>query len=715
MYRREPPSRATWILEHLAAGEQDEALTGDLIEEFRAGRSSLWYWRQVLAACFVSWSSGLSARVPALCFALLWSTLAPVWYVLLDLSARQLSFEKLFDSLAPFSLIIAPIAWTIVHAPFLWAGILAYQLAHAWLGKKLGRRELRRAYWLATLILPPVYFVAFVFVTIYRYSVPGLAHARLTGPSFAHVADFGLLADIIRVPYFLALLVALWGTVRVSRPQRAAYPDESIAEDATFLRQTIAVAADLRAHLAGRFIAWMVVAGLVNACIAAILVAVLPISDTPVLGALLTRACCYVAASVAAGAVGAFAYWQGPWSPFREQSPVPFSLFVLACSSGWIWVPAMVIFSRALSAAGPLVAMIGAFALASALRRATYAVLGPAGAPPAISERTQLELFEETLYRTPADLTGYAVAISLVVAGAALAVHWNFAAGALLASVAALFAWKTAIPRERNCQGSGAYKRASVRVALLLVPAVVVTAWALLDGVAYQQGIRRPGEERAALAPPGSARATKTRTISYGSGGYTSVILWPNLPKKQVIPSIPISYGLFAPGSKQPIFIHFDGTYTYVQPPNRQPGLGAHQAHGTPLDVAIESNNDLPVVMTAHQDLPAAIPVSHCREIDVQIENRDNIPGPVSMALLLIDSSSAKPNGVYLGQQPTPSMEPMYFSIKTSPVAETLHFSVPRDPAFGKFSGVTVMFLPDIEHRFVAPKIAIEQFQLLPR
>jgi hypothetical protein len=396
---------------------------------------------------------------------------------------------------------------------------------------------------------------------------------------------------------------------------------------------------------------------------------------------------------------------------------VPFSLFALACASGWLWIPAMVLFSGALSPFAAFVAMIGAYALAAAMRSATYSVLAPVSRQIPANPRSRISLFEESLYRPPADLTGYTIAISLVVAGAALAVNWNFTAGAFLALAASLFAWKKTVPRDSALHGPRAYRRAATRVALLLLPAIVVTVWALLDGVSYRvaqagRGLAGPGADHALNSP---TRPANTRTIVYGAGGYLSVVLWPNPPKKQIVPPIPVPDRFLAPGSSQPLIIHFDGDYTYVQPPDRTPGPGAHHAKGTPLDVAIESNNGLPVVMAAHQNLPAAIPVARCRQIDLQIENRDNVQGPVSLALFLTGARSTEPRDLYLGQQPILSTQPQFFSFKTSPVIETLHFSVPQDPAAKKFTGITVMFLPDIEHHFVAPKIAIDQFQILPR
>src|SRR4030095_16256717 len=44
----EPPLMATWLLEHI--GRKNPSLAGDLLEEYRQGRSVAWYWRQVLIA-----------------------------------------------------------------------------------------------------------------------------------------------------------------------------------------------------------------------------------------------------------------------------------------------------------------------------------------------------------------------------------------------------------------------------------------------------------------------------------------------------------------------------------------------------------------------------------------------------------------------------------------------------------------------------------------
>ena len=58
MTMREEPTLAVWLLKHFVAKERRESLLGDLFEEFQAGRTSCWYWRETLAALFISMRRG---------------------------------------------------------------------------------------------------------------------------------------------------------------------------------------------------------------------------------------------------------------------------------------------------------------------------------------------------------------------------------------------------------------------------------------------------------------------------------------------------------------------------------------------------------------------------------------------------------------------------------------------------------------------------------
>ncbi|MGH8256661.1 MAG: signal peptidase I [Steroidobacteraceae bacterium] len=54
MRRPDPPAFASWLVEHVACRYRRESLAGDLIEEFGSGRSTGWYWLQVLQALAVA-------------------------------------------------------------------------------------------------------------------------------------------------------------------------------------------------------------------------------------------------------------------------------------------------------------------------------------------------------------------------------------------------------------------------------------------------------------------------------------------------------------------------------------------------------------------------------------------------------------------------------------------------------------------------------------
>ena len=51
MTEKQPPALATWLLTHAARG--NEALVGDLLEEYHRRGSAVWYWRQVLTTVVV--------------------------------------------------------------------------------------------------------------------------------------------------------------------------------------------------------------------------------------------------------------------------------------------------------------------------------------------------------------------------------------------------------------------------------------------------------------------------------------------------------------------------------------------------------------------------------------------------------------------------------------------------------------------------------------
>jgi hypothetical protein len=716
MKRREPPPIAAWMLEHLTPVGRDEALAGDLHEVFRTGKSNNWYRRQVLAACTVSWYEGIRARAPLLMFALLWSMVSPAWNSLcVRLEGGNPIPDRLLSVFGPIWLLPALVLWTILHSIFLWAGILSCSVLHSVAKSPINRAKIKRGFLLASLVFIPLYGAMFVLVTLNWYG--HFESWQLVNSPFGQIADVRLLADAIRLPYLVALVVALWGVVPGSI--RDAQVVDGVPLGSSEPSESLAPVAPADVFTAKRFLVFVVIAGLINAMIAAFMLCRLPDLHEPDLGALFGRALMFVVVGALAGVGGSWLYWENPASPFRENPPLPFSLHALACSAGWLWVPAMILFQEQLSAAGAFVAMVGAVLLASSLRRVTRPVFGAAQGHAPISGFANEELFAESLYRPPIEVHGYAVAIGLYLAGAALATRSYYTGAALLSGSAFLFAWMRGISTSDSLDRRHQYKRAILRVLLAAVPALLVTVWALLDGVAYRNRMAPSSVGAAASAGTSVEKSgtlqTKGEGKLVGGGGYVSLILWPYPGKEKVVPPIVMHDALLAPGTKRPVIIHFNGVYWFLQPPNKVPGATAHQANGTPLSVGIKSINSVPLVMDAHQFLSAPIRTGLCREIAVEIENRDNRMGLISLGVLLTDGTAAKKQTIYLGEQQILSTQPEHFSFKTEPIFETLRFSIPADAKIRKFDEITVMVLPDIEHAFEAPKIAVQQFQLFPR
>jgi hypothetical protein len=123
----------------------------------------------------------------------------------------------------------------------------------------------------------------------------------------------------------------------------------------------------------------------------------------------------------------------------------------------------------------------------------------------------------------------------------------------------------------------------------------------------------------------------------------------------------------------------------------------------------------MPLTMEAHQNLATGVHVSSCREIRVVIENRDNRPGNISVGMLLTDSASAEKISLYLGQQPIRSSEPGRFRMDRSPLEETLRFPIPNQSSMRQFDQITLIVTPDRARLEIGAKVAIRQFEILPR
>jgi hypothetical protein len=275
---------------------------------------------------------------------------------------------------------------------------------------------------------------------------------------------------------------------------------------------------------------------------------------------------------------------------------------------------------------------------------------------------------------------------------------------------------KTVILPDPAFEPTREHRRAALRLACLALPAILVTFWALLDGVA-----RRNRQGQFDLAGAGSAKSSgahsqpksEEKNSAHVGNGYESIVLWPFPPKKEVVAPVP-QVALLAPGTTEPVVIRFTGEYWYLQPPDVRPGPTAHLANGTPVDLHIVSANSFPLMMQAHQYLRSPVRLAHCREIRVEIESRETDPSPIALAVWLKSSAAAGAPAVYLGEQSIASAVPAQASQAVPPPTQTLVFALPETHMLA-FDEISIMILPDSGHQRVGPRIAIRQFELVPR
>lgn len=209
-----PPRIARWMLEHLMPADHDEALAGDLLESFRAGRSSAWYCRQVSAALVIRWMGNLIRQGTVLIFAAAWAMLSPAWRLVI----RRLYHTGNF---------IGPI-WRL---PWPWSTVCDFGLSATegllfiWMGALFGLIIIRsllgaarnwrigRAFALSAIsyILTFVCVVAIPLIAAPYPTVHGVDWRTLTLSGV--IIDFGVLTNIMRLPYIAGTACALWGAI----------------------------------------------------------------------------------------------------------------------------------------------------------------------------------------------------------------------------------------------------------------------------------------------------------------------------------------------------------------------------------------------------------------------------------------------------------------------------------------------------------------------
>ena len=433
------------------------------------------------------------------------------------------------------------------------------------------------------------------------------------------------------------------------------------------------------------------------------------------LGPVFLTAFAYVFAAVLSGIAGTCIFW----TRSRTDPSPSLSLFVLTSAAGWVWVPSVLLLSRQDSIGAVFAGTMAAAVMATGLRKVVISDTGTHRHTSPGWKPKERELFAQSLYAPPRER--HALLISVCIYGGffALRGHRIFAASILLAFCTFLLAWKLTLVSEPTSAITQGKSRAALRLVQVGLAALLFTFAVVLLGL--QHRIHSSATDIAFARGRGSSvsrapqQKRRAENSAPGLAGYESIILWPAPEKKRVVapsPSRTSLQGLRM--STKPRVIPFQGAYWYFRPRGKGPGSRTHVAHGNPLTLDIRSSNFVPLVMEAHQDLGAAIPLACCREIQVTIENNDDLPGAIALGVLLTDSTSLGKPTLYLGQQPIISAEPSHFSFKSSPALEVLQFAIPHHPRIQTFDQISVFVFPDSERARTGAKIAITQFVLLP-
>jgi len=86
----QPPRLATWLLEQFSPVLNNPPLAGDLMEAFKQGRSSGWYWRQVLWAILIALPHLLRKQWGCLAYAVACSGLISIaWFLTFPKGSRS--------------------------------------------------------------------------------------------------------------------------------------------------------------------------------------------------------------------------------------------------------------------------------------------------------------------------------------------------------------------------------------------------------------------------------------------------------------------------------------------------------------------------------------------------------------------------------------------------------------------------------------------------
>lgn len=151
----ELPKLATWLLERFLP--ESGPLTGDLIEAFKQGHSSGWYWKQVFVAILMALPQLMRKYLALFAYAVACSAvISTAWFFTFPSASHGSAFPRIFALYArsygiewPWSFVYQVAFVTAFEAATVWAALITYlSISH-----QLQRRNLLRALLIVLVVL----------------------------------------------------------------------------------------------------------------------------------------------------------------------------------------------------------------------------------------------------------------------------------------------------------------------------------------------------------------------------------------------------------------------------------------------------------------------------------------------------------------------------------------------------------------------------------
>ena len=203
----QPPRLATWLLDQFSPVLQNAPLAGDLMEAFKQGRSSSWYWRQVFGAILIALPSLLRKQWGCLAYAVGCSGLiSAAWFFMSPTAGHGSALPQVFAIYAKGYAIQWP--WSLVYQI---AFLTAFQFVIV--AVALG------AYLAFSRVLNPQNLLRSLMVVIVVLASGNVAMPFLG--VILSVMRLGLLGwMLVSTPTAVALILGMWNAnlLRTSRP-----------------------------------------------------------------------------------------------------------------------------------------------------------------------------------------------------------------------------------------------------------------------------------------------------------------------------------------------------------------------------------------------------------------------------------------------------------------------------------------------------------------